>query len=317
MTLDFSLWLRSLGLRPGVIVPDDKWRRCATESHPRKKNGAYKLAADGQIGWGRDWAQHEKPLTWRPEKQEKVDAEAEARTRRYAAEQARKRHLARRNASADARIYYENAQPLEGGHPYLDAHSLDMTGCRGLKVDEKGWLVIPAYRQDGTLGSIQRISPTGQKLFWKDAPITGTAYPILRHGAQITILCEGLATGLALYKCVPHSKVIVAWSTDNLASTDWRVSGMAVVAADNDHGTEERRGFNPGIKAARKAAEKLGIEVVYPEGIAGTDWADYLEERTTYHAARLGRFEHESVAVRNAESEIRRRVLQASKMVQR
>lgn len=266
------------GLRPKrPPAPDGKIYRCGTEDHPRKRNGAYMLAPDGLFGWFRNWATDETPVLWH--------ADGAVREARPIDEDAIRRRIeehreARRRATAEARVFYEFCDPLRGGHPYLASHGLDMTGCEGLRVDNEGWLVIPAFRA-GNLQSVQRIAPDGTKRFWPGASMSGVQYVVERRGASITVLCEGLATGLAIYAAAPLTRVIVTFTAGNMLKVaqdgSWR--GFVVVAADNDHQTAERIGRNPGVDAANEAAKAIGCGVLVPDGMQGTDWCDWREER--------------------------------------
>ena len=275
---NFESFVREAGLIPGDVLQDGKWRRCPTESHPRKKNASYKLAQDGLIGWVMNFEVHSEPLTWRPEKEyvaPKIDGAVIARKR--AAER-----QALIQATRGAQKFYTDCKPLIGGHPYLTDHELSMAGCFGLKLDKDGWLVIPVLRNG--LISVQRISPEGEKKFWYGASVKGGSYTIERPGASITVLVEGFATGAAIFAAVPLSRVVVAFNAGGLAHATLPRRGMAVVAGDNDHQTEARLGHNPGLEAATEAAEALGCGVAIPTGIAGTDWADWRRETV---AARL------------------------------
>lgn len=304
----FEEFVRSLGLRPRGVAADGRWRRCGTDNHPRKRNGAYKLAESGTIGWVQDWAIHEQPIQWTAGKDADIpDFDPDAMKRAWIEQEKR-----REKAVRAARRFYEECRPLMGGHPYLEAHGLDMEGCLGLKEDKDGWLVVPGY-SDG-LQTVQRISPNGDKRFWPGAPVSGTRYVIDRRQACVNVLCEGLATGLACYKAVPNSRVIVLWNTGNLTKVDGVPRGLTVIAADNDHGTEERRGENPGIKAAEQAAEALGCGVAYPEGIEGTDWADYRQERLAVLLERKSKFDTRSHLERDVDAEIRRALMSQARM---
>jgi putative DNA primase/helicase len=53
-------------------------------------------------------------------------------------------------------------------------------------------------------------------------------------------------------------------------------TGSVCIAADNDHKTLAKRGFNPGVEKATNAANLIGCGVAYPQGIEGSDWADAL-----------------------------------------
>lgn len=308
---DFTAFLRSLGLRPGTIAPDGKWRRCATESKPKKRNGAYKLLPGGAMGFAQDWESMSEPATWRPDKQSVPDFDRAAfrRHQQEAREQQRKAIVA-------ARGFYAGCRPLRGGHPYLDAHGLSMRGCEGLRVDDDGWLVVPCYRgRDVT--SLQRIAPDGTKRFWPGAPVAGTTYTIERPSATLTVLCEGLATGLAIYAAAPISRVVVTWNTGNMTRLEMQLQGLAVIAADNDHGTAEKIGTNPGIEAARKAAERLGCGVCWPEDVRGTDWADLRSERIAERKEMARKYETEAQIRRDVDSHIRSELLRAAKFVAR
>jgi putative DNA primase/helicase len=291
---DFRVFLESLGLVPGSIVADGRWRRCPTLSHPRKKNGAFKLAPDAQIGWGQDHAVQQSPATWRPDC-ETAAAHFDPDALRRANAEARRKLV---QATHEARAFYAACAPLVGGHPYLSSHGLDMTGCYGLKVDGKGWLVVPAMK-DRNLMSVQRISPDGEKRFWPGASVKGASYVVERPRASLSVVCEGLATALAIYAAAPLCRVLVAFNAGNLAHVPVPYSGLLTMAADNDHQTvckphkdaelvapftpwNERPDWclcNPGRHYGEKFAAQHGCGVAMPERIKGTDWCDLRYER--------------------------------------
>jgi len=309
--MDFAAFLRSLGLCPGRIVADGRWRRCPTDDHPRKRNGAYCLATDGRIGWAQNWARDAEPATWRADGEAMAPAPVDpARWRR----QREAEHERERRAIQGARDYYRAAAPLVGGHPYLAAHDLDMAGCVGLRVDRHGWLVVPARRR-GQVQTVQRIAPDGQKRFWPGAPVRAAAYVIGQRAASLTILCEGLATGLALYAAVPASRALATFSSGNLAPVaELLPPGMMVVAADNDHATEARIGSNPGVVWAAHAASLLGCGVAVPRDLEGSDWCDWRAERTAARMARRGPYEREGAVRRAVDAEIRAAVMREARL---
>lgn len=335
--MKFEAFLREHGIRPKrPPLPDGKVHRCGTDTHPRSTNGAYHLSIEGDFGWAQDWAVHSEPIHWHPEDESTdVPTYDPARMER-ARKAARERRAQQQNATRAARAYYENATPLRGGHPYLDDHNLDMTGCYGLKVDADGWLIVPAQRANKIM-TLQRISPDGQKLFWKDAPAKAATYMIRRKNAPVTVLCEGLATGLALYACLPQASILVAFNTGNMTEDDVHTRlgrGMVSVAADNDHGTvcpmhreeglerapDPREGLpkgcrcNPGVTKALEAATALGCGVAVPEGIVGTDWADARAEWTEYELERKRENTPESQVRRMVDGRIKMAVMRHAKM---
>lgn len=270
----FEDMLHLSGLMPRDVIADDRWHRCATEGKPRKRNGAYRLARDGRIGWFRDWANHDGVQTWR------ADEDAAAPVIDHAAIAARRaqERAQRLSAMRAARDFWGAARPMAGLHPYLARKKLSAQGCTGLRVSN-GLLVVPVWHGDWIV-SVQTITDAGEKRFWKGAPVKGGCYVIERKGAAITVLVEGLATGLAVFQSMRSARVVVCFDAGNLLPVVQRIkpAGTVVIAADNDHATEARTGTNPGIRKAQEAAQAIGCGVAYPEGIEGSDWADALTE---------------------------------------
>lgn len=264
----------------GIMVPDTftpgRWIRCRTANHPRKKNGSIKLADDGQVGWCQDYAVHTEPLTWRASDAEALAAPID---RALIARRQAERRAALIAATHEARAHYAACAPLRDGHPYLVSKGLGMAGCTRLRVDADGWLVIPMLYNDKIL-SLQRISPEGEKKFHFGATTKFAYYAIERPGATLTALVEGFATGLTIFQAIPTARVMVGFNAGNLPLVAERMErfGMGVVCADNDHETEARIGRNPGLDAARAAAELLGVGVAFPT-CTGTDWNDYVMEQ--------------------------------------
>ncbi len=279
--MTFPAFLQSLGIIPPEQFQPGRWQRCGTETHPRKKNAAVKLSDDGNVGFAQDFASMTECLVWRI-----VDNTATKRERTAEENAALSEKLALRRqeeirGTMRAATVYKLATPLlHAAHPYLQRKRLDMVGCAGLRVDKDGWLIVPMIR-DHALISVQRISPEGEKRFSYGAPTKGATFRIRRPGAPIQILCEGLATGLAVFAACTMANVIVCFSAANLVAVaereDWR--GMVAIASDNDFWTQEIHGKNPGIDSAKRAAEIIGCGYAYPEHISGSDWHDLFMER--------------------------------------
>jgi putative DNA primase/helicase len=177
-----------------------------------------------------------------------------------------------------ARAFWSRAKPLVGQHPYLSAKGLSAVGCAGLRTHED-LLVVPVTSGD-VMTSVQTITPEGVKRFWAGAPVKAGSFILDRHNAAITILCEGLATGLACFQSVKNSRVIVCFDAGNLLPVTQllKPQGSVVFMADNDYKTKALRGTNPGIEKATNAAELIGAGVAWVDEIEGTDAADYLYE---------------------------------------
>lgn len=275
--MNFEQTLRVSGLLPREVIADGKLRRCATEAKPSKRNGWYVLHPDGRGVWGDNAVAPRAALGhWRDESAAPTPVSPEIRRQieaRRAAERAERVNSMRR-----AREFYANAKPLRQPHPYIAKKGLTQQGCAGLRMN-KGLLVIPVHSGEWLI-SVQTIAEGGQKRFWPGASVKGGAFAITRANAALTAICEGFATGLAIYQSVRQASVIVAFDCGNLLPVVERIrpSGSVVMVADNDHKTFSKIGSNPGIEKAKNAALLLDAGVWWPTDIEGSDAADYLAE---------------------------------------
>lgn len=274
----FADFCRSLGIIPPDQFIPGRWQRTATMMHPGKRNGCVKLDESGAIGYAQDWAIMTECEVWRVADDTKPDKlDNAALNARLAARRAEEIRGTMRAQSA-----YSHATELRNtAHPYLEKKRLTMEGCRGLKVDNSGWLLVPMYR-DGKFLSVQRISAEGEKRNFTGAPVKGATYRIWRPGACMLVLCEGIATGLTIFAAMGNANVDVCFSAANLIEVAKRGNweGLTVaVAGDYDRDTAEIRGFNPGLDAARAAADAIGCGYAVPEFCDGTDFDDLFRER--------------------------------------
>lgn len=286
--MTFRAALEASGLRPRDVVADGRIRRCRTENKPQHRNGWYVLHPDGRGYWG-DWASGsgEALGSWKDETaSSKPPSEAVMARLRYQRERDRQHRI---NAMTEARRLWAASSELRGHHPYLEAKGLAPTpnlrvwqgtiAPRDRDPITDRWLVVPMMLGDRII-NVQRISSSGVKLFYPAAPVDGSAYTLRRVNAAVTAFAEGFSTALAVFQAVRMASVVCCFNAGNLTKVVNRVkpSGSVVFAADNDHGTLARRGFNPGLEAANKSAELIGAGVAWPEGIEGTDWADAAAE---------------------------------------
>lgn len=301
--MNFESWLRCIGLIPQDITPG-KWIRCSTENHPRKKNGCYKLADSGTIGWGIDWATMTESATWTAD-----DDKAIVVDRKQIAIRQDNARQEQAKAIMAAQAYYAACKPLADLHPYLRAKGFE-TPVQGLRIDRDGNLIVPMGQ------SIQKIMPDGDKRFWPGAPTKGARFLIPHHHPTITILCEGLATGMTLYEAVQNSQVIVCFNAGNLpvVANTLQAKGLVVVAADNDHGTQANIGKNPGVDSATKAAAHIGCGVAIPQCV-GTDWNDYATEQMRYKESGGFRRKTQSQMRQEIYADIRTQVMKQARFI--
>ena len=269
--MNFVQFCEAHGLVMGRLV-EGRWVRVKTTDKMAKRNGAYRFLGDH--GFCQNHATMTEVAVWHADATVRVQPVDEARQRaRRDADRAY-----RVQAMRSARAFWNNARPLNRPHAYIERKGLSPLGCSGLRTHD-GLLVVPVVHGDWII-SVQTITAEGVKRFWPGAPVKAGAYVLQRPRSAVTAIVEGLATGLCVYQSIRHASVIVAFDAGNLLPVVERLkpSGSVVMVADNDHGTQAKRGFNPGREKAANAAELIGCGVWWPEGIEGTDAADYLRE---------------------------------------
>lgn len=280
MTTDFLDFCRQRGIIINDLPPIGIWRRYATEDKGAgHKNGAVKFMGDH--GFCQNHATMTEVESWQADKDAPTYIQSPAMAAKIEAARLSERQR-RIDGMAGARAQWNRSIRLLGGHPYLTRKGLSMQGCTGLRVTHDGKLLVPMH-QGETLLSTQSIDADGAKLFFPGAPVKGCYYSLLRQRAVVTAFCEGLSTGLAVFQSVEQANVVICFNAGNMVEVAkvLKPTGSVVWCADNDHGTMAKRGFNPGLDAARNAAALVGGGVAYPEDVFGslTDWCDVLRER--------------------------------------
>ncbi len=260
---------------PADVLADGKLHRCDTEGGARGKgDGAYLLHLDGVTAGGfqnfRDGLGWQ---AWRADIGRELSADEIAghKARMDAAHTARKaeRDKAHADARADAAAQWESATPSAAGHGYLARKGVGAHGVR--KLGSR--LLVPMRDADGILHSLQKIGTDGDKRFLPGGRAQGCFHTLGTLGGQI-IVAEGYATAATIHEAT-GLPVVAAFDSGNLIfvaqalRTKYPAASL-VIAADDDADTAaefERQGkppVNPGIVAARKAAEAVGAEVVIP-----------------------------------------------------
>ena len=207
--------------------------------------------------------------------------------------------------------------PIDGQtHPYLIKKGVREVDPTGLFLYQDK-LIVPLTPLKGTEPSAyQVITNDGAKFFETGSKTSGAFLRLSGNGKiynnQILFyLCEGLATGLTIKKYMPHAEILVCTSCQNLKKVlrsiveDWiacknlKKSGLPatpaidlervsiIIAADNDHKTEQESGQNPGISAANyclslRTPEFKRIFCVYPKfkksDLECSDWNDFMSK---------------------------------------
>lgn len=275
---------------PNEINSDGEIHRFATNGKHDDDAGWYVLHSDGvafgafgcwRAGINRSWCS--KSTT------EMTKAECDAHQNRVQALKARHAiEQAQRNASAAvvAAVRWETATPCTS-HTYLTNKGVQAHGIR--QAGEN--LLIPMYELNGTLHSLQAITPDGEKRFLSGGRVKGCCYPIGKLQG-VFVVCEGYATGASIHEATGHA-VAVAFNAGNLEAMaqalrvtypDVRI----VIAADDDYQTDG----NPGITKAKAAALAVGGYLAIPNFGANrpekaTDFND-LHQIAGLDAVKLG-----------------------------
>lgn len=174
-------------------------------------------------------------------------------------------------AAQTARKLWESASAPPFEHDYLKARGIPPVGVRLLAGNNGPTLLVPLYDVEGRLRSVQRIfkGEGGDGVEkWEKPHLKGGqkagCFLMLGEPAARVLVCEGYATGVSLHVST-GAAVAVAFDAGGLQ----RVSALlrerfpaaeVVIAADND----AFKADNPGLTAARKAAKKTGVRVVFP-----------------------------------------------------
>jgi putative DNA primase/helicase len=255
---------KNLGFAPSKIIADGKKHRFSLDRKNKRNDAGEYRFYDGEFpgGWAKSHRDPNSYFTWNARG---VRTLSDADRARYAAEEADRERIEEADrAAAIARVgrRWNAAGPAKHDHPYLTRKGVLAHGIR----QSGNTLLVPAIR-DGELVNVQRIFPSGKKLFEKDAPMRGAYHAIGKIG-DLLIICEGYATGATLFETT-GIPVVVAFDAGNLMPVAEKLLELhpgaeIVVAADDDFGTEIRRGFNPGIDAAEKVAELVGTKEMVP-----------------------------------------------------
>jgi putative DNA primase/helicase len=234
--MDIVTFARLHGVSITNLIEDGLWHRCATESHPKKKNGAY--MSRGAYGFIQDHANHLEPIAWKPDDDEirAVDKDAMA---------ARAREAAARIAADQQKAAQKAREMLEASipstHPYLASKGFPEHRVAVFDDKESGdrKMLLPMC-VDGRVAGLQRISdkPGFEKKFLygqrtsECTLVRGKPAP-----GAVPIFCEGYATGLSVERAMAHVRLpyflVVCFTAGNLAKVA-KAFGRGVVIADYD-----------------------------------------------------------------------------------
>lgn len=295
--LDF---LNSLGIQPydeqDIVIDGELHRYRIHDEKSYKQSGAYCIYPEGlPAGFAQDWRKGIKE-TWRydtsgldDERKTYFNSEEfkqKAEQERLEADERRKREKLSRSEAA--RQLWDTLQAVPSNHPYLKAKHIQNYGFRYnpyLKA-----IGVPLRDISGRIMSIQWIPDdlTQHKTFYKGASLDGAFWSAglftLEHDyAGVILLGEGMATMAKVHE-LTDLPCVAAMSCYRLLEIAVILNNeypncKIIICADNDLGTEQEHGYNPGLREAMSVVKKaLAHAVIYPEFVSaedGSDWDDF------------------------------------------
>ena len=257
----------------GLVIRDlerDRWARCSTVDHPKKKNGAYFYGVD--FGFVQDWANMSEVAVWqdKQDRSPQEDREFQARVKAARLQAAKDREI--KQAEAARKANWIMAQTEVCPHPYMERKGFP-DSFPVWRKDEMALLAIP-MRVDGKIAGCQLINEAGEKKFLFGQR-TNDAYFQLGRGDR-KFICEGFATAYSLQAALGaikvQSSIFVCFSANN-ATRIALANPSAFFIADNDaSGTGE------------KAAKESGCKYWMPD-VVGEDFNDYHLRRGLFAAS--------------------------------
>ena len=289
--------LTSAGLVVDDIDLSGELVRCGTTQKPYGTDGAYKVHTDFPPsvwlcnyhggGEGRTL-----PLWEKGRIDAMTEAEREAlreRIRQEKEKNAKKLAERRRQAAETAKELFESLSLAGEGNPYLRRKGVLPLGafceCDASQTPYPSQLagaclVVPLLNSEGRTVSLQFIDEAGSKRFLPGGEKRGCYFPIpAKDGSKDgpLLIGEGLATVLSACMATGHAG-LVAFDCGNLEAAG-RVAREKyperelVFLADNDctgkDGSARPEEQNPGLVAARKAAEATGGKMALCPAIRG------------------------------------------------
>jgi len=249
----------------GLIIDHlvyDRWARVPTTDKPNKKNGAYIF--DGTTGAVRNWAVHEKPISFSPDVKFKVSKET---IKKKIAESKEKQKLRHNQAIKRARDMLDNSEKMP--HPYMAKK-----GFPDFKVPVNNGLMLLPMRIGQNLVGCQVIKDDGSKFFLYGQITKGAELVIDSKGKHI--LCEGYATAMSLRRVLKSLNlrytIHVCFSAFNICEIASYYE-QCIVLADND-------------PAGLEYAEKTGKPFWSPP-VLGEDFNDLELRVGTEEAGKL------------------------------
>ena len=303
-------YMAELGVSPAsyerLTAFDGELHRYDIDGDKRgSNNGAYLVHTDGiPAGFVQDWKRGVK-TTWRYDDSSITDEQrayfnsAEYREQQEALQKRREeeRQRVQEQAARIAGQRFDLLPEAPKDHAYLTVKKIHPYGAR---LEKDGSLVVPLRNIKGEVRSVQYIFPNGQKRLYLNAPVKGLFWSIGLESKDsetdgVILLGEGYATMSKVHELTgyPSAAGISCHFLKAVAQAvrEHYPKSKIYVMADNDKATELKKGYNPGLQAAKELVRlQLADYVIAPEfenPDDGTDWDDYALKYGDEECARV------------------------------
>lgn len=271
---EFAQTLKSYGLdlKGELPIMDGAFHRVAVENGKAgAKDGSYLGYTDGKPSGTLTNFKTGVQVTWKYSGGHTLSAEsitaltAKSKIQAEAREQARA--ILQEQTAKKCQEIWEKAVPMPEGHPYLVQKGVDSKEVRkGLKIDDKGNILVPLRDVQGTIHSLQTISmdmatQKNTKRFAKNGKKSGMFHlvdPENVFDKKPIILAEGLATAASINKAtgLPVSCVFDAGNLIHVAKQfrEKYPDTPIIIMADND---SQLTTGNVGLKKAHEVRQAV------------------------------------------------------------
>lgn len=232
--MNFISFAASHGVLIRELRVSDRIQRCATTTHPHSKNGAYLF--DGTRGWTQNWETGAPAQWWNDENAKPWTDIEKAQWEKRKRDAVAERIALQKSAATKAQALVNSARPDK--HNYLRGKQLPE--ARGLVLPD-GELIIPMRDclTNALVGAqvIRLVDNEWEKKMIYGMRAKGAVFRVGNKSA-LTILCEGMATGLSIDMAARlismDAAVMVCFSASNIVHVASLLPGRVAVFADND-----------------------------------------------------------------------------------
>ncbi len=147
-----------------------------------------------------------------------------------------------KEAAVECQSLWQSLPEAVPSHPYLVRKGIKNT--YGVKQSDTD-LVLPVMSKDGTIQSLQFISPEGKKKFYPGARMKA-GYWVLGSGYP-SYLVEGFATAASVYQETGKA-CLIAYNAGNLTEIAKMFPYVTIIADNDKSGTGEAKAQETGLK---------------------------------------------------------------------